>query len=248
MRSALRVIAVASFVVAMLTSGSAVGQTPQQINWCSNRGGASVDQKISGCTAMIQSRRYKGKELGHVFHNRGVYQQERGDLGRAIADFDQAIRLDPEFAPSFYSRGLAYKDKGKLEDAFVDFDQAFRLDPNDTYARKNRALIYDSDENLDRALARFDEMIKQQGPIAFSVSPYFERGLVHYARREYDDAIADFDNVIGWAPKYGPALWNRARAYCAKGDYGSWSTDLGSAIMSDQKYVADHPTIDKCSF
>lgn len=100
MRSALRVIAVASFVVAMLTSGSAVGQTPQQINWCSNRGGASVDQKISGCTAMIQSRRYKGKELGHVFHNRGVYQQERGDLGRAIADFDQSGSILNSLPPS----------------------------------------------------------------------------------------------------------------------------------------------------
>jgi len=234
------------FAAAVLASVPAAGLSSQQIDGCSNRGSAPVSQKITGCTAMIESRRYKGKELAKVFHNRGAFYSDQGDIERAIADFDQAIRLNEKFAAGYYSRGLAYKGKGDLDSAFVDFDQAFRLDPTDTNARKNRALVYDSDENLDRALARFDEEVKQH-PLPLSINPYFQRGLVHYARREYDRAIEDFGMVLQWAPEYGPAFWNQTRAYCAGGgNYWIYQADLMKAMLLDPKYVNDHPLIEEC--
>ena len=53
---------------------------------------------------------------------------EREDYDRAIADFDQAIRLDAKNANAFYNRGIAYHEKHDYDRAIADFDQAIKLD------------------------------------------------------------------------------------------------------------------------
>jgi len=59
---------------------------------------------------------------------------EKKDYDKAITDFDEAIRLDPEAAASYYNRGVALLgrenlDKENLDKAVRDFDKANRLDP-----------------------------------------------------------------------------------------------------------------------
>ena len=53
----------------------------------------------------------------------------KGDQDRAIADYDQAIRLDPGLAHAYANRGSAYTDKMDYDRAIADLDQAIRLDP-----------------------------------------------------------------------------------------------------------------------
>jgi Flp pilus assembly protein TadD len=43
---------------------------------------------------------------------------------RAIADFTQAIRLDPNNAKAYRERGLAYNNKGDYDGAIGDCTQA----------------------------------------------------------------------------------------------------------------------------
>ncbi len=49
---------------------------------------------------------------------------------RAIRDYDQAIRLKPDYANAFNNRGNAYADKGEYDRAISDYDQAIRLKPD----------------------------------------------------------------------------------------------------------------------
>ena len=46
---------------------------------------------------------------------------------RAIQDYDEAIRLNPEFATAYYNRGRAYKIIGKQIEAERDFATAKEL-------------------------------------------------------------------------------------------------------------------------
>ncbi len=48
----------------------------------------------------------------------------KGDFDKAIADFSEAIRLDPKDADAYFNRGRAYEKKGETERARADFDQA----------------------------------------------------------------------------------------------------------------------------
>jgi len=53
-----------------------------------------------------------------------------GEYDRAIADFTEAIRLDPKCGSAYRGRGNAYKEKGDSDKARADFDQAKRLGYN----------------------------------------------------------------------------------------------------------------------
>jgi tetratricopeptide (TPR) repeat protein len=54
----------------------------------------------------------------------------RNELEQAIADFDQAIALDPGFAIAYMKRGLALLNQGKATEALRDFEKAQTINPN----------------------------------------------------------------------------------------------------------------------
>jgi tetratricopeptide (TPR) repeat protein len=73
---------------------------------------------------------------------RGWAHAEKGDYDKAIADFTEAIRLDPKLAIAFADRAISYAIKGEHDKAIADFTQAIRLDPKDALAYSNRARVY----------------------------------------------------------------------------------------------------------
>jgi tetratricopeptide (TPR) repeat protein len=70
-------------------SGAATAQSPDQRR-CS---APDPDTSIRGCTAMIRSGHETQQNLAQAFNNRGIAYYCKGQLDRAIQDFDRAIRL-----------------------------------------------------------------------------------------------------------------------------------------------------------
>jgi tetratricopeptide (TPR) repeat protein len=85
---------------------------------------------IAGCTAIIQSGHEPQKNLAKAFRNRGNAYAGKGQSDRAIEDFDQAIRLNPNNAEAFYNRGVALRALGQQARAIADFAKARQLNPN----------------------------------------------------------------------------------------------------------------------
>ena len=52
----------------------------------------------------------------------------KGDLDRALTDFNNAIEFDPKSAAAYYNRGLVYWAKGDLDRAFADYNKAKELE------------------------------------------------------------------------------------------------------------------------
>ena len=50
-----------------------------------------------------------------------------GKLDEAIADYDKAIRLDPDDARTYYNRGNANISLGRYNLAISDYDEAIQL-------------------------------------------------------------------------------------------------------------------------
>ena len=80
---------------------------------------------------------------------------------RAIEDWDEAIRLDPQDADAYNNRGIAYHDLGEYQRAIEDYDEAIRLNPQAAYAYYNRGLAYERlgrQEQADRDFAKAKEL------------------------------------------------------------------------------------------
>ena len=52
---------------------------------------------------------------------------KKGDYDQAIADYTQAIRIDPKYTEAYNNRGIAYRKKGNDAKANLDFAEAKRL-------------------------------------------------------------------------------------------------------------------------
>src|SRR5262249_2395559 len=115
-------------VAAGLTfGGTALAQQSRDRTWCEDPS-STDDQTSAGCTALIQCGRERPSYLSGDYDNRGVAYRRKGDFDRAIADYDQAIRLNPKYALAYNNRGTAYRYKGDYDRAIVDYDQATELD------------------------------------------------------------------------------------------------------------------------
>src|SRR5437879_11054496 len=79
-----------------LTTLPAFAQTSKEWNRCAGRDGATPAQQIDGCTSVIHSVEEPPKNLALAFIARGSAYMIKGDFNRAIQDYDEAIRLDPE--------------------------------------------------------------------------------------------------------------------------------------------------------
>ena len=82
------------------------------------------------------------------------------DYDRAIANYNEAVRLDPKSANAFRGRGKAYRDKGDHSRAIADFNEAIRLDPKSALAFMDRGDSYTNKGDNDRAIADYNEAIR----------------------------------------------------------------------------------------
>ena len=77
-----------------------------------------------------------------MYYNRGNVYLKRGQFQTAVADYDKAIALDPEFAMAYNNRGLAYAGQYQFDRAIADYSKAIELDPKLAVAYDNRGLMY----------------------------------------------------------------------------------------------------------
>ncbi len=64
---------------------------------------------------------------GTANFNEGMIFYVRGDMDRAVAAYDEAIRLNPAMSAAYDGRGHALQAKGDMDGALANFDEASRL-------------------------------------------------------------------------------------------------------------------------
>jgi lipoprotein NlpI len=174
----------------LISCSSAFAASPADRNTCTSET-ASEDATITACTNIIETRDKRDHAV--AYYNRGFAYQNKGESGRAIADYDQAIQLDPNYAYAYNNRGGAYQNKGEYDHAIADYDQAIRLDPKYAYAYYNRAGTYQNKGEYDRAVADYDQAIRLDP----KNSSYFRaRAVVKYGSGDFKGASADLLRAI----------------------------------------------------
>ena len=132
-------IALGLAIAGTMPSGSVPAQTQQEWMLCQDL--RSPDYPIQGCTAVIQAGRQILDRLAFAYNNRGVAYRLKAEYDKAIADFDEAIKLRPDYPNAFNNRGVAYRNKGDLDHAMADYDQSITLKPDYLAAYYNRGLV-----------------------------------------------------------------------------------------------------------
>ena len=113
----------------------------------------------------------------------------KGDLEHALADFDQAVRLDPKSATPQRPRHHLWHARGERPR-----HRRFRRRPQGSTARiavalNNRGFACRNKGDDDRAIADFSEAISSSRLHGC----LFNRANAYFDKRDFDRAITDFD-------------------------------------------------------
>jgi tetratricopeptide (TPR) repeat protein len=165
-----------------------------------------------------------------VLVSQGNVDSYNGAYDRAIATFNEAIRIDATSAVAFNNRGATYAKKGDNDRAIADYTEAIRLDPRSAFAFYNRGLAYAKKGDGNRAIADYSEAIRLDPR---SGGAFYERGLAHAKKGDNDRAIADYSEAIRLDPKNANAFNNRGFLYETKGNNDRAIADYSEAIRLD---------------
>ncbi len=157
----------------------------------------------------------------------GVELAGQGRIQEAIAEYDEAIRLQPESFGAYNNRAVAYDSLGQSERAIQDYAEAIRLDPEEFVTYYNRSLIYRDLGLLQQAIEDLDEAIRlnPQYPDA-----YFYRGLTYRDLGQFRQAIEDLDEAIRLDPRDPDGYASRALAYTGLGEDAQAQEDFDRAV------------------
>jgi tetratricopeptide (TPR) repeat protein len=208
------ILKIAVTLASLAACGAALGQVEVDAERCSIAAG-TVDETIAACTRAIDAKRYSGADLAILHNNRGISWREKGFDDVALADFDEAVRLDPGSATARVSRGNLLGDRGENEKAIADYDEAIRINPKLAPAYSNRGLSWLARGDTDRALADFDEAIRLAPAMT---DAYNNRGIAWRVRGDAERALADFSRVIKLDPKFADAYDSMALILATSSD------------------------------
>lgn len=100
------------------------------IRWFEEVGAADV-ALVGGKAANLGEMAVAGLPVPPGFCLAAVAYRDFIQAIRLNANYDEVIRLDPDYAEAYYGRGIAYHDLGDYEKAIADFESYLELGPPD---------------------------------------------------------------------------------------------------------------------
>ena len=95
-----------------------------------------------------------------LHNNRALVALELAEYELALADVDQAISIDTNFAPAWRNKGLILETINRNEDSLVAYDQALKLDPQDYSTWTNRGFTLYKLQRFSAAKQSFEKALQ----------------------------------------------------------------------------------------
>ena len=160
-------------------------------------------------------------------NNRGSAYSHKDLYDQALADFTEALRLNPAFPEAHYNRGNDYAKKGLNDLAIADYTEAVRQKPDNPNAFYNRGNVYVQKGQYDQAIADYTEALRLKPDNQDALQ---NRGAAFDQKGLYDEAVADLTEALRLRPEDPDAHSNRGFAYAHKGLYDRALRDYTEAI------------------
>lgn len=222
------------FILLLLTAAPALAQSADDAAECLNLGkkeaDAGSDRRLEVCTRAIESGALTQGKLAAALGARGATYLRKGDLDRAIADYDAALRLSPDDADALLNRAMAHGEKGDYPEAIMDFKAVIERNPQSVPAYNGRCYTLALMGDAVRALEDCDRALALQPNTPYILD---SRAYAFLRAGDFRRAAADYDLILQIEPKNAPALYGRGIARLRLGRQQDGQQDLAAARAAD---------------
>jgi len=188
---------------------------------------AAHSTQTSNLPAAAPSTAVTDPQSAADFSTRGFAKQQKGDLDGALADYNQAIKLDPHNIDALSHRALAERDKGNWDGALADFNAVLAFAPDNADAYSNRGYVKQTKGDLDGALADYTEALSLKPT---SAQAFYNVGLIKVRRGDIDGGMEAFNKAIDLNPRLARAYFSRGNAKNSEGDIDGAIADYTQSV------------------
>ena len=135
---------------------------------------------------------------------------------KAIACYQEALKLYPLYSEIYFNLGLAYQALFQNETALIQFEQAIQHNPNYQEAHLQRGNILRDMQQTQLAKLSYETALQLD---AHSTQALNNLGVIHYELRQIPKAIEYFERVINIDPKHINAHWGLSLCLLLLGEY-----------------------------
>ncbi len=174
----------------------------------------------------------------YAYHNRGRVYYKEGEKNNALKDYDEAIRLKPDYANSYLGKGNFYNDRGEKGDkknALENYKKAIEFGHKTANIYVSVGDIYYYDNELkddDKALSNYNEAVTLGYK---NTNTYQIMGSIYYNKGNYNKALESYKKVIDLDSKNANVYVNMGNAYKAQGNNQKAVETYDEAINLDRK-------------
>ncbi|MEH2160148.1 MAG: tetratricopeptide repeat protein [Nostoc sp.] len=163
----------------------------------------------------------------------GLQQAKTGDLLGAIASYDQAIELEPEFSEYWFNRGLTLFHLERFEEAIASYETAIELKPDFYKAWYNRGGTLGELGYFEEAIASFDKAIEVKPDYQEAWS---SKGLALLKLGWLPEAIASYDQALHLEPEDQENWYHRGIALAVGEQFAEAIISYDKALEIDPEY------------
>ncbi|HVI97272.1 MAG TPA: tetratricopeptide repeat protein, partial [Anaeromyxobacter sp.] len=152
----------------------------------------------------------------------------------AVAEYHDAIALDPHYPDAHLNLGLTLADQGKTEEATKELETAISLDPKDAFPRHELAALLMDDGDYRSAIAQLKEVVRLE---AENFEAHLDLGICYAQKGFYAEAERAYARARELSPDDLLLNYNVAALYAVWARPSDALDALRRAIATDAAKV-----------
>ena len=142
------------------------------------------------------------EHCGEAHNDLGVASAQAGRFEEAIGEYEQALRLKPDYAGAQYNLGVTLARTGRTPEAIEHWEQALRLKPDFADAHSNLGVVFMEQGRVREAISHYEQALRIKPDLP---EAHYNLGVALEKLGRTQDAIQHYEQALRIKPDFAEA-------------------------------------------